>query len=461
MEEGLSGIQPLESRALCPLCSGALRWEKSGIICASCDHRFSFLGEIPILLPDGDRYLATCRQQLFEMATDVDRVTTELRAAGARSGAIPATRDRCDGLADALKAQLRGIEKLLRPVVGSGGRVDKAIHRDHLSFDLEYLPYAFRDWGWEPEDGDENALALHGVISMLGEGHPGDTLILGAGACRLAYDLHKRYPEARFVVLDWDPLLFSVARAVTQGEVVDFWEANLEVGSLSQVARKWELKAPLGPVDEDRFQFLVGDATNPPFPSGTFDTVVTPWFIDQGPSDLRALVSVICRVLRDGGRWANLGPLRYEPSVSMGLRFGKEEILDLLGRAHFRVEKSDETSLPYLVSKLNGRGKIEWVFSFSAVKGTATASPDRKRHGPAPWLLFGHLPVPTFDGQGFFRSESPTVNRLVAAIDGRRTLHDLARLLTSERLPPGMSLEEVREGVRELLHSIHPEAHSE
>ena len=81
------------------------------------------------------------------------------------------------------------------------------------------------------------------------------------------------------------------------------------------------LTAPNGPVTRDRFHFVLADGVDPPFESGIADTVLTPWFIDQGPEDLRNFISTLHRLLKPGGLWLNLEPLRYEPEVPIALRF--------------------------------------------------------------------------------------------------------------------------------------------
>ena len=253
---------------------------------------------------------------------------------------------------------------------GARGSVDDAALGDFLS-PLKHLHNLYRDWGWPPEEnveGGENERALAAVEAVIDGQALGRTLVRGAGGCRLAYDLHRRGHSAETLAVDIDPLLFAVAHTVIRGGTVSLREANAEIDELGHISRVWELKAPHGPLDEDRFHLLLADGLAPPFPAGTFDTVVTPWFIDLIPRDLREFIDTLSRFLKPGGRWVSLGPLRYLPSMPVARRFTREEVFDLAERAGFRMGKWQGESMPYLVSKLNGRGKIEWVLAFAATK---------------------------------------------------------------------------------------------
>ena len=80
--------------------------------------------------------------------------------------------------------------------------LDPLIPRDVLPLDdyavkalespLRRVQHLCRDWGWDAES-PENDDILSTVGDVIGEGTFGRVLVLGAGACRLADDLHRRF----------------------------------------------------------------------------------------------------------------------------------------------------------------------------------------------------------------------------------------------------------------------------
>jgi SAM-dependent methyltransferase len=282
-------------------------------------------------------------------------------------------------------------------------------------------------------------------------------LVLGAGACRLAYDLHHRHLNTETTVVDIDPLLLATARQVIRGGSVRMRETNVEIHEMESAVKEWTLKAPYGSIGDDQFHFFVADGLEPPFAPQTFDTILTPWFIDVVPSDLRNLISALHRLLKPGGRWLNLGPLHYRPEVPPSGRYTREEAFDLAARAGFRVDSWKTQTVPYLVSKLNGRGKVEWVLAFAATKLEAPLF-DESAQTPPAWLLFCHLPIPVFPGQASFLSEDPAEQLVVSAINGRNTIDDIAAILASNAGETGLTMDQLRDVVRRCLLDIHPGA---
>lgn len=390
------------------------------------------------------------------VAQRVARTVQDVREQLQAADLLPLTRRRCQTTIEGIVGQLADVRAILEPRLPDVIRPESSVPSEQPPATLSHLPYLYRDWGWPSDAEGENERALSMVEAILGKGALGRTLVMGAGACRLAYDLHHRHPDAALMVMDLDPVLFSAAHAVTHGESLTIREANLEMGDLGQSTREWVLAAPQGPVDDARFHFLVADAVDPPLDHGRFDTVLTPWFIDQGPEDVRDLISTIHLMLKPGGRWVNLGPLKYDLDVPISRRFAREELFDLAGRAGFRVGPWQSEAVPYLVSKLNDRGKVEWVLAFSATRLDAPEQDSGADGGPPPWLVFRHLPIPTFQGQTVFWSEAPTIRMVVSSIDGRRTLEDIAAMVAERASQPDISMAQVRTAVRRCLQEVHP-----
>jgi SAM-dependent methyltransferase len=278
-------------------------------------------------------------------------------------GLSRAAETRLRALSRALEDQVRDIVSIVEPALGSALENERgALPRGVV----EYIQFLYRDWGWESAGNSENARAIAAIRPLLAGRELGCTLVLGAGGCRFAYDLHREFAARETAVLDIDPFLFLFAEAVVRGEPVQLTEAIANVQELAQVSKAWLLRAPAGPLDTNEFHFFLANALAPPFDDHTFDTVVTPWFVDQVPGDLLAFFERIRRLLVPGGCWLNTGPLLYPPDAPLSRRYSREEIFELAERAGFRIAEHASESRPHLESPLTGRGKIEWISSFLA-----------------------------------------------------------------------------------------------
>ena len=122
----------------------------------------------------------------------------------------------------------------------------------------------------------------------------GRTLVLGAGACRLAYDLCLHAGATRTAVVDIDPFLLVIAEAVVRGAHVTLTETSVNAPEIDPVSRRWTLAAPGGPLTEDAFQFFLADGTTPPFADESFDTHRDPLVHRPGPDRSRRDCCVPC-----------------------------------------------------------------------------------------------------------------------------------------------------------------------
>lgn len=73
---------------------------------------------------------------------------------------------------------------------------------------------------------------------------------------------------------------------------------------------------------------------------------------------------------------------------------------------------------------------MEWVLKFSATKLETPSDGESSEDSLPPWLIFRHLPIPTFPGQSLFWSETPVFQMVVSSIDGRRTLDVVVQLVS-------------------------------
>jgi hypothetical protein len=232
---------------------------------------------------------------------------------------------------------------------------------------VEYSHLLYRDWAWDEAGSLENARSFAAVVGNSARRALGRTLVLGAGACRLAYDLH-RFGATETAVLDIDPFVLVIAEAVIRGRTVRLTEATATVQESGRIGRVWNLLAPEGALGDDTFHFFLANGLDPPFADASYDTVITPWFIDQVATDLPAFIATVARLLRPEGRWINHGPLIYPSDAPLSRRYSREEIFELAAAAGLRVTSWSSESCEHLVSPLNGRGKMEWVLTLEALR---------------------------------------------------------------------------------------------
>jgi SAM-dependent methyltransferase/uncharacterized protein YbaR (Trm112 family) len=354
---------------VCPACRGALAVASGGdepVVCG-CGQRYPRVGGILVLLPSAQEHVDLWRGQLGLLLERGQKTLEGLTEAGGADGLGPATRARLRGLGQAVQEQVADVAAVLGPALGGAAEPAGGLPRGVV----EYIGYLYRDWGWPSIGYRENAVALGTLGALLSGRKLGRTLVLGAGACGLAYELHLQRGASQTVAVDIDPYLLVIAERVVRGAQVRLTEASVKVMDGAQVSRTWLLAAASGPLGPEAFQCLFADGTRPPFADGSFDSVVTPWFIDQVPRDLPAFVHELRRLLRPGGLWLNHGPLIYPETIPFERRYAQDELFELLSQSGFALQGSSRSSERYLVSPLSGAGKVEAVLSFLAQRQPA------------------------------------------------------------------------------------------
>jgi SAM-dependent methyltransferase len=279
----------------------------------------------------------------------------------------------------------------------------------------------------------------------------GKVLVLGAGAGRLAYDLHMQADCKTTVVMDFNPLLLLIAQVVTSGASMKMYEFPIAPKSLEDDAVLRTLAAP--EVVREGFHFVLADALRPPFAAGSFDTVVTPWFIDIISDDLPFVAARINGLLNRNGRWINFGSLAFA-QPERARRYSPEETKAIVAENGFSDPYVSEATIPYMCSPASRHGRRESVFSFSAYKERDVEQPSRHRALPD-WIVTGKEPVPLSPS---FRSQAMTTqiySFIMSLIDGKRTLKEMAIVLEKQKL---MTREEAEPAIRSFLTKMHDDS---
>ena len=442
----MTDTSSLSSVLACPRCHrGPVTLARAGWMCDACSSGFPVIGDIPWLFPDPRQALAEWRGRLGMLADHLAAEGAAMRAAASGPGVVAATRRRLEHVAAAHEDQIARLRALLAPLGIEAGAA-LATHqglgtRLPLQQGLtNYYVNLHRDWSWGDE---ENARALDEVRSALGGSLAGlgRTLVHGAGAGRLAYDLHANGDAPLTVATDFNPLLLFVAREIFAGRDVELYEFPIAPRRTEDHAVLRRLAAP-GPARAG-LELVAADALQPPFADGTLDTVVTPWFVDIIGEPFARVAARVNLALKPGGRWINTGSLAFSRAAHAD-RIGLDEVRELLPAAGFTATTVRETTMPYMRSPASRHSRVEEVVTWVTTKSGAPAEAPRARAVPE-WLLNAEKPVPrtpAFETQAI---SSRVHAFMLALINGERSMRDMARVLAEQRLvPPNESEAAVR-----------------
>lgn len=425
-------------------------------MCGACSSGFPAIGEIPWLFADPRQALAEWRGRLTLL---VQHLASEASAMRATPGPmLDATKRRLEHTATGYEDQIARLQGLLAPLGLDQAGIAEATHQGlgtRLPIEqglTNYYVNLHRDWAWGDE---ENNAALAEVSAVLGGGVRGlgKTLVQGAGAGRLAYDLHAAGDSALTVATDFNPLLLFAARELIAGRSVELYEFPIAPRRIEDHAVLRRLTAP-APARAGLL-LVAADALQPPFADGVFDTVVTPWFVDIIGEPFARVAARINLLLKPGGRWINFGSLAFARAAHAD-RFGLEEVLGSMNTAGFAAPTVRENTLPYMRSPASRHSRLETTVVWTTNKvGTAAEMP-RARVVPE-WLLQADKPVPRTPAFEMQAISSRVHAFLLALINGERSMRDMARVLVEQRL---MSPQEADAQVRLFLTRLHEESES-
>jgi len=442
----------------CPRCDKTplSRGEKS-YQCRSCKTEFRDMGDIPWLFADPDASLGEWRSRLHfslqQLAHEVKRLSSAINNGELRA----LTKARLERLLAATEAHRSQLQKILAPIDVQSMQVS---YESHLAMRTRlpvgqglntYYANVHRDWAW----GDtENAASLQQITAVLAESgntETGDTLVLGAGACRLAYDIHQTGASGRTVAVDFNPLLLLIAQQMVRGQELQVHEFPLAPASIDDVAILRTLSAPQAA--NEGFSLVLADVLRPPFAPGSFDTVLTPWLIDIVDEDLPVFAARINRLLKPGGRWLNFGSLAFD-HPDRARRYSSEEVLEIVAEQGFGTPNVVQDRIPYMCSPASRNGRQEAVFTFCATKNAEIKAPPRHKALPD-WIVVGKEPVPLLESFKTQTLSTQIYSFIMSLIDGKRTITDMAKVLEQQKL---MSLQEAEPAIRNFLTRMYDDS---
>jgi len=417
------------------------------------------IGEIPWLFPEPRQALAEWRGRLGLLTQHLATEAAAMRASLGDGTLSPGTRRRLEHVARANEDQIDRLRLLLAPLGLDQAGIAETTHQG-LGTRLpteqgltNYYVNLHRDWSWGDE---ENQAALNELRTLLGGSLSGfgRVLVQGAGAGRLAYDLHAASDATLTVATDFNPLLLFAARELFAGRTVELYEFPIAPRGIEDhaVLRRLAAPAPARP----GLELVAADALQPPFADGAFDTVVTPWFVDIIGEPFERVAARVNLVLKPGGRWINFGSLAFSRAAHAE-RLTLEEVVECMPKAGFGGVDTRESSIPYMRSPASRHARIESTISWVANKMGPPAQAPRARVLPD-WLLQADKPVPRTPAFEMQAISSRVHAFLLALINGERSMRDMARVLVEQRLMPA---QEAEAQVRLFLARLHEESESQ
>ncbi len=444
----------------CPRCDKTpLAETGDGFRCGACKVDYPLVGGIPWLFAEPGASLGEWRNRLHFSLQQSSSESQRMQAELSQGDVSALTRSRLERQVEANDAHRGMLRKILEPL---DMQSMQASHESYLALRTRlpvdqgiqtYYPNIHRDWAWGEAENEASLNEIKAILKADGAAHEalGDTLILGAGACRLAYDIHMQLDPARTIAMDFNPLLLLVADSVLNGGKTDLYEFPLAPRTIEDFAVLRTLSAP-EPVREN-FHLVFGDVLRPPFAMAGFDTVVTPWIIDIVNEEFSIQAARINNLLKPGGRWLNFGSLAFD-HPERARRYSTEEILALVERSGFGPPQSRDTEIPYMCSPASRHGRRETVFTFSATKTEDRSAPARHKALPD-WLVTGKDAVPLLQS---FRSQALSTqihSYIMSLIDGKRTIKDIAKVLEQQKL---MTQQEAEPAIRTFLTRMHDDS---
>ncbi len=354
-------------------------------------------------------------QQIF--LQEITRIELDLKTADG------ATFDRLTRLLEAKRNFLLQVTTLLEPLVQTkvapseiyDALRDKAPSTQNL---LSYEANIYRDWVW----GDEENILTKDLLADVFPEHVGKLAVLGAGACRLAFDLHQKFKPELTVATDINPLFLLLANKLLSGDGFELTEFPLHPKSSDLVAKTHFFEAP--EAIPENFYLCFADAARPAFKAASFDTLVTPWVIDIQPHELSTFLKQLNHYLPIGGSWVNFGSLVFQQDRE-SLCYSVEEVESLAIDAGFEIKELKQHEIPYLKSPYNAGYRMETVCLWRAVKLKDVDREKDLQNLPS-WILNTTDPIPLTQEFQSTYAQSHFLSELFQKVDGRHSIETIS-----------------------------------
>ncbi|TQV86567.1 hypothetical protein [Aliikangiella coralliicola] len=300
---------------------------------------------------------------------------------------------------------------------------DRAPHTQNL---LSYESNLYRDWVWGEE---ENQITADILLEHTKDISTDSLLVLGAGSCRLAYDLHQAIAPKMTVANDINPLLLFAAHQLFSGRSLPIYEFPVHPRNAQSVA----IEHKISPLKSwpDNFYMLFSDAATPALKKSAFELVVTPWLIDIQPFELVTFMRAINHYLPIGAHWLNFGSLVFNQKRD-SFCYAIDEVKEMAAQAGFEIADITEHEIPYLKSPYSAGYRVERVWCWRAVKTQEVKAQTNLQNLPD-WIVDISKTIPLTREIKSFSFNHSLYAELTALIDGKKSIHQIAKKVAREK----------------------------
>ncbi len=438
---------PLLKLLACPTTSNTLQQSGDTLKTENAEHTYPLIDGIPWLLPQPQNSLVDWSIKLNHFYQVLMDEIGELENS-IKSTPAP-TQQRLQQLLEGKRSFIRSVLDLLTPVVRNpmastatyNALNDIAPNTQNL---LSYEANLYRDWVW---GGEENQLSADIVSQYIDKEQCKNLLVLGAGAGRLALDIHQAISPEVTVATDINPLLVLAAKRIIEGYGLDIYEFPMQPLESQYAAVSHQIEGVKKP---DNFYYVFSDATKPAFIKGSFNTVLTPWLIDIQPLELSRFLQQLNQYIDIGGQWVNFGSLVFHQKRD-ALCYSIEEVKTIAEQQGFEIHNIQQQQIPYLKSPYNAGHRVETVWSWSANK-IKDVAPIKQIQTLPPWLLDIKKPIPKTHYFQQFTVTHRTYAQLSAEVDGRTSINKIANKIAKRQ---GINPDEAINLVRNLFIDLY------
>ncbi len=419
-----SSLEFLQSVLLCPVTGAELEIRDGALYSPAAKKSFMNIDEIPWVFHRDQETLLQWEIRISSLI-DYHKNLAELASAELRYvGLLKSTQVRLEQLHAHHKLEAQYLSELNRDLLSKTQNdlpdVIKALFFEKVPRQQTANAYAqtvYRDWAWGEKELEAQANFLKPQLTSTK-----NLLVLGAGACGLPAHLHKTLKFENTLAVDINPTLLSTAKHILQGkdlELIEFPKIPIE-------SKFTALKHSVKGRKLNNFHFVFADAQDLAIQPGTFDTVLTPWFIDIVPRSFKDLAAKMNQHLSIGQKWVNIGLLGFEKNRQADI-YGPDEVKEALISAGFELKTWETRDLPYLFSPYSAVKRNDTVFMFSVTKIKGVKQPPRYQYLPD-WLLDTALPIPKNEAMTLYQYKSDIYLRILSLIDGKTSLEQLAAM---------------------------------